>query len=391
MQSASDLPSPPANELAHSERLVAHIRERIVSAGGWLGFADYMDLALNAPGLGYYSAGTGKFGAAGDFVTAPELGSLFAATLARCCSRTLDALDGGVILEIGAGSGSLAADLLEALGPEPPERYLILETSADLRDRQRQLLASRVPQLMDRIEWLQRLPAPPLTGVLLANEVLDALPVERLTIRGGTPWSIGVTVEGAGFVDAPRPAPPALAAAIADVERDIGHPLAESYTSEICLRLPDWVAAMGGLVGSGLALFVDYGGARREYYHQDRRTGTLACHYRHRFHTDPFLWPGLQDITAWVDFSAVANAARRAGLRLAGYGTQAHFLLAGGLLDELARSAGDDPRRAARFAAEARRLLLPGEMGERFKVMALAAGDYVAPDDLLVRDLGAML
>ncbi|MEZ5562360.1 MAG: SAM-dependent methyltransferase [Gammaproteobacteria bacterium] len=386
MQSRSVLPVPDESALAHSVRVADLVRARLADAGGWISFADYMDLVLYAPGLGYYSAGAQKFGPAGDFVTAPGLGSVFARCLARVTGDVLDQLGGGIVLEVGGGTGALAADLLEALRPHPPRQYLLLELSADLRDRQHARLAAQVPDLLDRVQWLDRLPAEPLTGVLIANEVLDALPVERFTMQDGKPRQLGVSLRGGEFSWSTVAAPAALEAEIRAIERDIGSRLPDGYSSEVSLRQPAWLDALAAALGRGLALFTDYGYSRREYYHPQRTDGTLACHYRHHWHADPFFLPGLQDITAWVDFSATARAAAAAGFSVAAYTTQAHFLLASGILQEMATGATADRAPAPAMAAELRQLLMPGEMGERFKLLALGR-DFVPAGELTMRDM----
>ncbi|MEO7385927.1 MAG: SAM-dependent methyltransferase [Gammaproteobacteria bacterium] len=386
MQTGFDLPLPAAEAQEHSAKVRALVAARIAAGGGFLSFADYMDLVLYAPGLGYYSAGTQKFGAAGDFVTAPELGPIFARCLARIVAGTLARLGGGVVVEVGGGSGSLAADLLLALGDNPPERYLLLDVSGDLRQRQRATIESRVPGLLSRVTWLDALPPAPLRGVLLANEVLDALPVERFRIRSGEPVELGVRLADGEFAWAERRAGELLATAVAQLQDDLGEPLPEGYVGEIGLRHPDWLRGLLATLGQGLALCIDYGGTRREIYHLDRRDGTLACNYRHRLHADPFVLPGLQDVTAWVDFSAAARAATQAGFDVAAYATQAHLLLATGVLDELSAGAGSADAGHFRNVQQVQRLLLPGEMGERFKVLALTRG-FVPDFALTVRDL----
>jgi len=390
MQTGFDLPPPEAGAREHSDRVRQLVAARIAAGGGFLGFADYMDTVLYAPGLGYYSAGAQKFGASGDFVTAPELGGLFARGLARLAGAALRQLGGGLILEVGGGSGALAADLLHALRDSPPEQYLLLDVSGDLRERQRHTIEARVPELLHKVVWLDALPALPVQGVLLANEVLDALPVERFRTGPDGPVQLGVGIRDGHLDWRSRPAPAPLAAAIAALEAGLEAPLAPGYTGEMGLRHGPWLQALLGSLARGLALCVDYGGSRREIYHPERYQGTFACYYRHRRHTDPFLHPGLQDLTAWVDFSAAARAAAEAGFDVAAYATQAHVLLASGILAELAQGATlADPARL-RAAQEAQRLLLPGEMGERFKVLALTRG--FTPDfPLTVRDLQARL
>jgi SAM-dependent MidA family methyltransferase len=386
MQTGSDLPPPEAGARAHSERVRELVAARIAANSGYLSFADYMDVVLYTPGLGYYSAGAQKFGAAGDFVTAPELGSVFARCVARLARATLRQLGGGVILEVGGGSGALAADLLLALRDTPPERYLLLDVSGDLRERQRQAIAARVPELLPRVAWLDAPPAATWQGVLVANEVLDALPVERFRIGPDEPEQLGVRIAEGRLAWAARPAPAPLAGAIRNLEAQLGSPLAAGYTGEIGPRQASWLRALLGPLGRGLALWIDYGGTRREVYHPGRREGTLACHYRHRRHDDPFFLPGLQDLTAWVDFSAAASAAAECGFEVSAYATQAHVLLASGVLDDLPAGADvADPERL-REIQEVQRLLLPGEMGERFKVLALAR-DFIPDFPLSVRDL----
>ena len=388
MQSRSELPIPDDAALAHSAGVADLVRARLADEGGWISFADYMDLVLYAPGLGYYSAGAQKFGPAGDFVTAPGLGSLFARCLARVTAQVLDQLGDGVVLEVGGGTGALAADLLWSLRTSPPRQYLLLEVSADLRARQRARIAAQVPELLDRVQWLDHLPETPLKGVLIANEVLDALPTERFTMQAGRPRQLGVHLQAGEFAWSSVAAPAALEAAVRAIEQDTGNRLPDGYSSEVSVRQPAWIASLAASLGQGLALFTDYGYSRREYYHPQRTDGTLACHYRHHWHADPFFLPGLQDITAWVDFSAAARAAVTAGLDVAAYTTQAHFLLATGILQEMetetsrARSQGE----MQAVAAELRQLLMPGEMGERFKLLALSR-DFEPAFELTVRDM----
>ncbi len=380
---AAELPPPPPELQAASEALRERIAARIRAAGGWLDFADYMQAALYEPGLGYYSGGARKFGEAGDFVTAPEISPLFARCVARAVAPVLAALDGGCVLEIGAGSGALAAALLPALAErgQLPDRYLLLEVSADLRERQQQRLAELPDGLAGRCAWLDALPAKPLRAVILANEVLDALPVSRFTWRDGGCRALGVGLAGDAFVWAEAPASPALATAVAARLGPLAGALPPGYRTEICLRLDPWLAALAASLSAGLLLFADYGLVRRDYYHPQRHDGSLVCHYRHRAHADPFWLPGGQDISAWVDFTAVAEAGVAAGLELAGFSSQAAFLLAHGLEAEAARlEAGAPTAGGVSGAAALRRLLLPGEMGEYFKFMALARG---LPADLL--------
>ena len=359
------LPPPGAEEQAHSERLARRIREEIARAGGAIRFARFMELALYAPGLGYYAAGRHKFGAAGDFVTAPELGPLFARCLARATGAILEQV-GGDILETGAGSGALAADLLlelEALG-RLPERYLILELSNELRDRQAQTLRRKAPHLLTRARWLDALPAG-FRGVMLANELLDALPVERFRVTDGGVRQLCVASENDRFVWREEPADDEIRARIEPLA------LAPGYTSEINFTAEAWTRSAADILKQGTLLLIDYGFPRAEFYHPQRTDGTLMCHYRHRAHGDPLQLVGLQDITAHVDFTAIAEAGHDAGLALLGYTSQAAFLIGSGLEQLMAASDPEDARAHLDLTRQVKKLTSPHEMGELFKVMAL--------------------
>ena len=388
MSVSSDLPALTADEAAHGARLEARLRDEIAAAGGWIGFARYMQLALYEPGLGYYSAGARKFGAAGDFITAPEVAPVFSRCLAAQCAEVLQALGGGDVLELGAGSGVMAAEMLAELERRGalPRRYLILDVSADLRERQQATLAAAVPHLLPRVEWLDRLPVA-LDGVVVANEVLDAMPVERFVVRGDQVRSLGVRAQPDCLQACEADAPATLADAVRAIERDTGVAWPEGYMSEVNLGLAGWLQSLSAAVARGVLLFVDYGLPRREYYAAERRDGTLLCHFRHRFHDDPFARPGLQDITAWVDFTAVAEAGDAAGLQLAGYTTQAHFLIGCGIGEFLADVTHLDVVSRVNLSRQAMVLTLPGEMGERFKAIALAKGYDARLCGFAVRDL----
>jgi len=385
---ALDLPPLTTEESAHAARLGERLRAAIEQAGGWIGFARYMQIVLYEPGLGYYSAGARKLGAAGDFITAPEVAPLFSRCLAVQCAEVLRTLGGGDLLELGAGSGVMAAALLGELERRDalPHRYYILDVSADLRHRQRETLAAAVPRLVGRVEWLDRLPDA-LEGVVVANEVLDALPVDRFVMRGGAARALGVAWQEGGPVWSEAPATERLAAAVAQVQRESRVDWPDGYVSEVNLDLGEWLATVAGALARGVMLFVDYGLPRREYYAAERSSGTLLCHFRHRFHDDPFARPGLEDITAWVDFTAVADAGQAAGLAVAGYTTQAHFLMGSGIGELVADVTGLDAVGRVNLSRQAMLLTLPGEMGERFKALALTRG-YDAPlGGFAVRDL----
>jgi len=374
------LPPLSADEAQHSERLAALLRGELAACGGWLSFERFMELALYAPGLGYYSAGSVKLGTGGDFVTGPEVSALFGRCVARQCREVLRAVGGG-ILELGAGTGRMAAAVLGELAAHDalPERYAILEVSADLAERQRAALAGLPPRLRERLVWLERLPQVPLRGVILANEVADALPCRRFLWNDGQVQELGVALgSGAtpGFRDQPAAADAALARACEALIGSLADPLPPRYVSEVCLRVTPWIAALGACLEQGAVLLSDYGLPRRHYYHPQRSGGTLRCHFKQRAHDDPYINVGVQDITAWVDFTRVAEAGSAAGLEVSGFATQAAFLLASGLEGLVAEAAAGAAH--ARLAGEARRLIMPEEMGEAFKFMALTRG-YDAP------------
>ena len=371
------LPTPGDDELVLSTQLSALIHAEI-AAQGPIPFSRFMERCLYAPGLGYYSAGRTKFGAAGDFVTAPELGSLFAQCVANALMPCLREFGRDAeFCELGGGSGAFAeaAMLAFAEADTLPRRYRILEPSADLRERQHERLRSGLPaHLFARIDWLDRPPEQAWRGALFANEVIDALPVTRFAIRDGEVYEEHVTLDNSGgFVACDRPADTLVAAAVRHVERYLGITFAEGYRSEILPQLPYWMQAVIGSLEAGIAMFVDYGYPRSEFYRDERDDGTLVCHYRHRAHADALIMPGLQDITAFVDFTGLAEAGNQAGFTVAGYVAQAQFLIANGLAEHFERASehADDVARY-RLAQEVKRLTLPAEMGEKFQAIVLA-------------------
>lgn len=367
-----NLPQPSPDAQAYSDALKRRIGAEIESAGGWISFERFMELALYAPGMGYYSGGAHKFGEAGDFVTAPEISSLFSQTLAVQASQIM-ALSAPQIIEVGAGSGQLAADLLlelEQLGALP-DRYGILELSGELRERQRANIAQQATHLLARVDWLDRLPEH-FDGAVLANELLDAMPVALVVWDDAKILERGVCWTNGEFDWLDRPAQGRVferAQALADE-----YVLPPGYLSEINLAAADWAAAWSRILGRGALILIDYGFPRHEYYHEQRDTGTLMCHYRHHAHGEPFYLPGLQDITAHVDFTAIVEAGFDAGLELLGYTTQASFLLNCGLPDILARTPSGDLKRYLPQAQAAQKLISPAEMGDLFKVIALGKG-----------------
>ena len=369
--SALQLPTPPPDLAEISQRLGERLLAWIEQHGP-LPFERYMALALYEPGLGYYVNGLHKFGAAGDFVTAPEQGQLFAQALARQIDEVAAELGPGyTLMEPGAGSGALARDLLHSL-THPPERYLIQEPSATQREVQRETLSGLPSDLAGRVEWIAAPPARAFDGLIVANEVMDALPVALFTIGADGPLERCVTIVQnrlAWLDQAPRPR---LEKALIELQQQLGRSLEPGYQSEICLDLAGWLDTITRSLRRGAVILIDYGYPRAEYYLPERAAGTLVCHYRHRAHFDPFVWPGLTDLSAFVDFSAVAEAGLNCGLALAGFTTQADFLLAT-RAHEAIESAPNE-RTRLRLASEFKRLVMPGEMGEKFKLIAFNRG-----------------
>lgn len=352
------LPKPSDEARAQSQQLTQLIHAKIASQGA-LSFADYMHLALYTPGLGYYSSNLQKFGAAGDFITAPEISPLFGRCLASAFDSALAPLKNPVLLELGAGTGRLAADILKNL-KQPIDRYYILEISADLRMRQQHYLKEHSPAQFHLIEWLDALPKDPITGIIFGNEIIDALPVTCFEAENHRVFERKVGLKDQQFIWENHPASSELEAAV----RVLALPSIR-YQSEINLCLKDWLSSFNHCLAQGLIFFIDYGFSEREYYHPQRSMGTLNCHYRHLSHPDPFVHPGLQDITAHVNFTQLAMIADDLGLNVEGYATQANFLIDHGI-----ESLAGSPDFAASKALQT--LLFPHEMGELFKVMVLS-------------------
>lgn len=378
------LPSPDADSLAHSRAVADYIRADIAREGA-IPFGKFMHHALYAPGLGYYVAGNAKFGPEGDFVTAPQVSQLFGRVVARQVASVLNA-SGGSVLELGAGRGELACQMLERLAEADalPEKYLILEVSPELAERQRSALAHLPDDLKRRVAWIDGLPQG-FKGVILANEVADALPVERLRWRQGGLEQAWVTSDGDAFGIEWRSAPVSVAPAFAE------HGLPDGYETTWSTSLGPWVRDLVGSLDTGLALIFDYGTGRSDYLNAERSGGWLRCHFRHRAHDDPFVLVGIQDITAWVDFTSIAEAAVDAGAEVAGYVTQAQFLLQGGLDEEFAAASPADERGRLEFAQQIKRLTLPSEMGENFKCIGLKKGNAPLPPAFQGIDLSASL
>lgn len=374
----TNLPACSEVALAHSQKLQTVIREAIESAGNWITFERYMDIVLYQPGLGYYNGGATKLGDSGDFVTAPEISTLFGRTLARQVRQIFEHVGNAEILELGAGSGKLALDLLlelEQMGCLP-ERYCILEVSAELRERQQKLLTDNIPHLTTRLVWLEQLPEQ-FCGTILANEVIDAMPVHLVEWQGNQLFERGVVwqknVYDGQLAWGNRPIDNAALKSIADKLSVRINPDQDpdfSYSSEINLNARYFMHALAGILQQGVAILIDYGFGSDEYYHPQRSQGTLMCHYRHHAHGDPFFLPGLQDITSHVDFSALTAVAEETGLVLMGYTTQAHFLLNCGVTDILAQIPVEDTQNYLPMANQLQKLVSPAEMGELFKVIA---------------------
>lgn len=349
-------------EKNHCEKVIQCIQQEI-QKNGPISFARYMELALYAPGLGYYVAGARKLGRDGDFVTAPEISSLFSKCVANKCDEVLSQIKNSSILELGAGSGKMALDILLHLSSlkHLPQHYFILEISADLKERQQELLKKTLPEFFSRIIWLDALPEN-FEGIVLANEVVDALPVHRFKIKNNEVYEVKVGCADNNFIEVDALADDGLANVVKQ------HGLPDNYMSEIHLNLQGWVAALAHTLSQGEMLFIDYGFPEHEYYHPDRSQGTLMCHYQHQAHDNPYILTGLQDITAHVNFSQLIDALEASGCAILNYDTQANFLINYGLIDELQRATNAD--NYLDLAQQVKVLTLPSEMGELFKVVS---------------------
>jgi len=373
-------PLPEADALAHSDQLAAALRAEILAQGGAMPFSRFMELCLYTPGWGYYSAGASKFGGSGDFTTAPELGSLFAGSVANALAPVFAQLGAQArMLELGGGTGAFAEAVLLRLAELDalPSRYAILEPSADLRERQQQRLQQNLPaELAARVDWVDRPFDEAWEGVVFANEVIDALPTPRFLIRDGEVYEETVELDAEGnFIRGAQPADILLNGAVRHIERYLEKPFAEGYRSEVLPQLPYWLQAVAGGMQRGAMLFVDYGYSRSEFYQHDRDEGTVRAFYRHHVHNDVHRWPGLQDITASVDFTAMAEAGMHGGFELAGYCSQASFLLGNGL-DQVLLLAEERTDEVGRIQLrdQVKKLTLPTEMGERFQAIGLQRG-----------------
>ncbi len=377
----NELPLASTELQQHSAKVKKLICDVIEQQGGKMTFAEYMNLALYAPGLGYYSAGLQKFGRQGDFITAPEISPVFSQCLALQCAKILPLTEQKKLLEVGAGSGIMAVELVAELERQDclPEKYLILELSAELRDRQQQQIRAKLPHLYPIFEWLEHLPEKPFHGVIIANELLDAMPVHLVKIEHQTIYERYVGVEDDHFIWLDDiPSSQRLLDRARSI-RKIQQPLAQlndkpdqAYITEINLLASDWLISISERLESGAILLVDYGYTAQEFYHPQRGMGTLMCHFQHHRHDNPLIYPGIQDITAHVDFSALARTGLENGLQLEGFTTQAHFLINGGLMDIAQRFDTENMLEYARIAQQIKHLTLPEEMGELFKVILLS-------------------
>ena len=369
-----DLPEPSEIEKQHSQKLRDVIVQEINKAGGWIDFAHYMHLALYAPGLGYYSAGLQKFGEQGDFITSPEVSPLFAQSLANPVAKLLAELPDAVVMEFGAGSGKLAAELLQALHEvkQLPEAYYIVELSADLQQRQRQTLEMLVPDLLPRVKWLNQLPETQSNLVVIANEVLDAMPVTRFAIQDDQVMQQGVEVNNGELCLSYRVATEEVKQQVDGL--DIVTIKNNEYCSEVNQNIAPWLKSLSGIIRQGAIYLIDYGYTRSEYYAVERDMGTLIGYYRHRSLDEPLWYPGLQDLTAFVDFTAVAEAAVENGLDVDGFTSQGNFLINCGLAELVENRQTETEAEYFKLVQQMKTLSLPGEMGERFKVIGLSKG-----------------
>ena len=372
--SINELPEPDEQARLHSEQLLKLIKTECADSGGSISFRRYMELALYEPEFGYYSAGLQKFGESGDFITAPEISPMFSQCLARQCAQVFPLLESPMVLEVGAGSGVMAAEVLLELERLAllPEKYLIIEISTYLRQKQKETIQERAPHLLEKVQWLDGFPEEKIQAVVLANEVLDAMPVESFQTTENGLKQLYVEVVDDGISAIYKDAQSEICDAIAKIQQRAEITLESQYQSEFNPMIDGWIKSLSDCLDKGIILLIDYGYPVAEYYHPQREMGTLICHYQHRAHADPFWWPGLQDITAFVDFSAVAYAALDADLEVRGYTTQAAFLMSSGLADLHQAAVTDEIITQINLSQQIKTLTLPSEMGERFKVIALA-------------------
>ncbi len=382
-----ELPAPDDVAQQHSEKLIDLIKNEIEKNEGLISFQRYMELALYAPGLGYYAAGSAKLGEEGDFITAPEISPFFSQALANAILPVIE--KDQVILEVGAGRGRMAADILVYLKQKNklPKEYWILELSADLIERQKQTIAETIPEFIDNVKWLDELPEA-FSGIVLANELLDAMPVQLFQKTESDINDVDVVWRDNKFSFQLKSSfDERLVRRVKNIEAELERELGADYVSEINFAAEDWIKSIAASLQQGVIILIDYGFPRHEYYHEQRTQGTLMCHYRHRTHPDPFVYPGLQDITAHVDFTAMADAALKADLKVIGYTNQASFLMGAGLLELSAMNEDVNVEQQMETASQIKKLTLPHEMGELFKVIGFSKDCDVLIPAFEFRDL----
>lgn len=384
---SKDLPAPGALAQKYSEELIALIKDEIGSNGGAISFQRYMELALYAPGLGYYTAGSAKLGEKGDFITAPEISPLFSQAIANAILPVLDSEQ--IILEVGAGRGRMAADILVYLQQQNklPKEYWILELSADLRERQKQTIAETIPGFIDKVKWLDTLPEK-FSGVVVANELLDAMPVQLFQKNKNDINDVNVTwVDDKFAFQFKSSFDERLVSRVKNIETEVESEFDSGYVSEINFAAEDWINSIAERLQQGVIVIIDYGFPRHEYYHVQRNQGTLMCHYQHRTHPDVFVYPGLQDITAHVDFTAMADAALESGLKVIGYTNQVSFLMGAGLIELAALNDESEVKQQMETASQIKKLTLPHEMGELFKVIGFSKNCDISLPAFEFRDM----
>lgn len=384
---SKDLPVPGDLAQQHSEKLIGLIKNEIDNNHGTISFQRYMELALYAPGLGYYAAGSNKLGEEGDFITAPEISTLFSQALANAIIPALD--NASVILEVGAGRGRMAADILVYLQQQNklPEEYWILEVSADLRERQKNTIEETAPELLDKVKWLNSLPDN-FSGVVLANELLDAMPVQLFQKNENDISEVNVVWKEDKFsFQLQSSFDERLITRVKAIENELGADLNSGYVSEVNFAAEDWIKSIAERLQQGVIVLIDYGFPRHEYYHEQRSQGTLMCHYRHRTHPDAFVYPGLQDITAHVDFTAMADAALEANMRVIGYTNQVSFLMGAGLMELADLNEDGEIKEQIKITSQIKKLTLPHEMGELFKVIGFSKDCDISLPAFEFRDL----
>ena len=367
-----DFEKPDQEALNHSMLVQEHLKNKVNDHQGWLSFYDFMNFVLYKPTLGYYSTGTHKIGLGGDFTTAPEVSKLFGVAIANQLLPAIRKYKKPSILEIGAGSGKLAFDIINHLNNRNVELdyYYILEISGDLKERQKRTLSQLPKEIQVKIRWLDKVPEEGIEGAVIANEVIDALPFERFKIIDNDILQIGITFKGSQLMEKERAASPVLKEAITNIENDIGRSFDSGSVSEIRIDFEDWFKSINRGLKSGIALFIDYGYARKDYYSSEIDNGNMICHFQNKAHLDPYIYPGLQDISASVDFSLLAYSAFNLGYQVELYCHQADFLMSADILESINSETDDEER--IRMNQQIKQLFLPNIMGESFKCMLLS-------------------